>query len=1031
MNLKKLGSGIILSLILLFVSFTSIYADPTLTPTEPIETTPTITPIATPENTITPTPTNTSTQPLNLFVKPTFPTFPPLPTVELPTLPPIPTIPKLEIERNNHAVEIVSPEDQSFTNRSQPLEVRVKFNARNLNIKIGDKEKKAYLGMIRAVELLLNGKSIEVKQLKPAQKEGEVIFNVSLKELPEDIDIVQLQARIYEFYIPSKPKLPSFNNRPVAESDSITVKLGEFKVTWVPDSISTTIQPGTSVPVQVSFVSPITLINAHIEIGQEITDLFATSELELKDIPAGEKVLITFSAVADTTQSLGTFNGKVRLKTENYFSTPLSVTIIINSLPELIPDLFPMPISNRIIEDAATGQNIVVDEIIIGVDPEVTTVNDIKNIIKPIEGAVIIGNSPDLGLYQIQIIGATPASLESIIAKLEEDIKIDLATKHWVSIVDLKTPNDGKFDSWSDEAAGNNYHFELAKFPPAWDIQTGNKNIKLGIIDSGFDINHEDLKGNIVSAQDYLGKEDISGIIGGLEGYFHGTHVAGIAGAVGNNGKGVAGATWDTSLYLYNDTYLACKYVIGHSIPICLDRISSFEIMAVMMKRAIQDGVRIVNISQATDYGEGHIFTDSDRENAEKQNKILSKALLFAQRQGYDVLFTVAAANDHVDAKYFSPASLSNEFPFNVLTVASVDSKGNLSKFSNYGSLIDVAAPGDDIYSTFPILGYKTLSGTSMASPLVAGLGALLLSQDDGLTARQIKIRILAGARAGGKKVSGHDLYIINAEKSLKGEGTIDLPPKVDIVFSVDLTGSMGEEIDALKDELNKIITGLLSASPSTDFQFGLVTYEDYPGFYDSTVCSTSEYSAYYGESGSKPDGDKPFRVEAPVTTDIGLVRNKISNLTIGSGYDGPQSYARVLWESGQADSGIGFRKDALKLLINFGDNVPHDPNLLEDLSPEFVSKFADIKDTGIDPGRNGAIDCGGDDIDFQSIALEAMRSTGVKLLYIDSSEVLLPLWQEWASITGGAAVGINRDGSVPEGTSLAQIILDLVALAH
>jgi hypothetical protein len=131
----------------------------------------------------------------------------------------------------------------------------------------------------------------------------------------------------------------------------------------------------------------------------------------------------------------------------------------------------------------------------------------------------------------------------------------------------------------------------------------------------------------------------------------------------------------------------------------------------------------------------------------------------------------------------------------------------------------------------------------------------------------------------------------------------------------------------------------------------------------------------------------------------------------------------------GQADTGaaLGFRSDALKLLVNFGDNVPHDTNLDEGVdSPPFFDN-----DTGIDPGRNERIDCGGDDIDFQEDALAAMASAGVHLLHIDSSGEpdLAPYWQLWTSRTGGAFAAINNDGTVPGGLDLTDLVIDLLGL--
>jgi len=154
-----------------------------------------------------------------------------------------------------------------------------------------------------------------------------------------------------------------------------------------------------------------------------------------------------------------------------------------------------------------------------------------------------------------------------------------------------------------------------------------------------------------------------------------------------------------------------------------------------------------------------------------------------------------------------------------------------------------------------------------------------------------------------------------------------------------------------------------------------------------------------------------------------------VLGLIQGSGADGPQSYGRVFWELGQTDTGtsLGFRNDALKLIVNFADNVPHDRDLNQGISSPPFATF----DTGVDPGRNGVIDCNNDDIDFQDDAIAALSSTGIRLLHIDSSGYpdYYPYWQFWTSETGGAFAAINPDGSIPGGLDLTDLIVDLLGL--
>jgi hypothetical protein len=324
---------------------------------------------------------------------------------------------------------------------------------------------------------------------------------------------------------------------------------------------------------------------------------------------------------------------------------------------------------------------------------------------------------------------------------------------------------------------------------------------------------------------------------------------------------------------------------------------------------------------------------------------------------------------------------------------------------------------------------YGGMAGTSQAAPQVSGLAGLVLSQHPDYSSSQVKQCILSGAQSSGKEVPGQKFRTIDALDAVKCEGKVKLPSKVDIVFAIDLTGSMGEELERVKAEVKDIVRELTTvASPSTDFNFAVVSYEDYPGSFDSQSCGSS-YSNVYAQPGAKSNGDAPFRVDLSLTADVNALYATVPTLSLGDGKDEPESYARVFWELGQpASSGnIKFRDDALKLVVNFGDNVPHDPNLNQGIdSPPLPSA-----DTGIDPGPNGTIDCGGDDIDLQDDALPALIASKVHLLHIDSSgdANLEPYWRYWTSFTGGAYAPINQDGTIPGDLNLSALIMELLGL--
>jgi hypothetical protein len=236
---------------------------------------------------------------------------------------------------------------------------------------------------------------------------------------------------------------------------------------------------------------------------------------------------------------------------------------------------------------------------------------------------------------------------------------------------------------------------------------------------------------------------------------------------------------------------------------------------------------------------------------------------------------------------------------------------------------------------------------------------------------------------------------------------TPTLLPKADVVISVDLTGSMGGELANLKTEISHIIAALDAAS--ADLNVGIVSHEDYPDYYES--CG---YAAWYGNHDA---GDEPFRVDYAVGSDFAAASAAVVAMSTKDGQDWPESYARVMWESGQDDSGIGYRAGAQKILVMFLDAVPHDCDVLADSSLS----------TGVDPGRNAAAG-DADDIDVQDDAIPSMIHAGVTLLVVYSGDAAYKgVWDHIAVATGGSAVQINDDGTVPGGMSLTDLILGLI----
>lgn len=229
-----------------------------------------------------------------------------------------------------------------------------------------------------------------------------------------------------------------------------------------------------------------------------------------------------------------------------------------------------------------------------------------------------------------------------------------------------------------------------------WSISTG-KDVKVAVLDTGIDLDHPDLNvaGNINKIEPSSSGDDDNG---------HGTHVAGTIAALDNT-FGAVGMAPDAELY-------AVKVLNRRGIGYTTDIIAGIQ-------WSIKHGIEVINMS----LGGG------------SKNDSFEEAIKAAVDSG--IVVVCAAGNNSGDVIY--PAAYED-----AIAVSAVDSSNNLAYFSNFGSDIDVAAPGVAIYSTYRNGRYKTYSGTSMAAPHVAGLAALLIGK--GISA--VKVRGIITATA-------------------------------------------------------------------------------------------------------------------------------------------------------------------------------------------------------------------------------------------------------------------------------------------
>lgn len=298
----------------------------------------------------------------------------------------------------------------------------------------------------------------------------------------------------------------------------------------------------------------------------------------------------------------------------------------------------------------------------------------------------------------------------------------------------------------------------------AWTKTTGSASIIVANIDTGVDRNHEDLKSNMwVNTAEIPNNaidDDKNGYIDDYYGWDwhnndndpmddagHGTHTAGTIAAVGNNAKGVVGVNWKSRI-------MALKFMGANG------GTTSNAIKA--LQYAADKGARVSSNS----WGGGRWAIDIFGEY-----QPLNDALDYVHGKG--MVIVAAAGNDNKNALGYMPASSEK-----VITVAASDYGDAKSSFSNWGK-IDVAAPGELILSTLPNNSYNLMSGTSMATPHVAGLAALILAKNPALTNEEVRQIIYKGADDLG--IAGKDDYFgygrINAGRSVSMASARPLSP--------------------------------------------------------------------------------------------------------------------------------------------------------------------------------------------------------------------------------------------------------------
>jgi subtilisin family serine protease/Tol biopolymer transport system component len=352
----------------------------------------------------------------------------------------------------------------------------------------------------------------------------------------------------------------------------------------------------------------------------------------------------------------------------------------------------------------------------------------------------------------------------------------------------MVVPNDTRYPQmWglnNTGTPGNDIRAEQA-----WNITTGSRNVVVGVVDSGVDINHEDLHDNIwTNPGEIAGNgvdDDGNGLVDDIHGWDfahndatvfdyteptyppslnyagdvedHGTHVAGTIGATGNNSIGVVGVNWQVSL-------LPLKFLTEDGFGSSADLLNALTYAKAMRQLWETSGgtkganIRVLNNS----YG-GFGFSQAELDAI----RSLSDA---------GILFVVAAGNEGLSNDAF-PVYPANYTAPNLISVASSASGGFKSFFSNYGAAtVNITAPGENILSTTPKNTYDFFDGTSMSAPHVSGSAALVCALSPGISVQRLRSLIMySGFVVSWNSGAVSTKRSVDAAKALQGVSSPDV----------------------------------------------------------------------------------------------------------------------------------------------------------------------------------------------------------------------------------------------------------------
>ena len=492
-----------------------------------------------------------------------------------------------------------------------------------------------------------------------------------------------------------------------------------------------------------------------------------------------------------------------------------------------------------------------------------------------------VRKTPDLS--NIYILNLPPdTDIEKVAEEYRKDKNVIYAEPNYI-VRACMVPNDPDFSQ--------QHGLTDIRASEAWDLETGNSNVIIAIVDTGVDMNHEDLDEkiwlNMGETPDDSVDNDGNGYVDDVHGWDfvdvdndpsdymgHGTHVAGIATAETDNGAGIAGVCWAAQIMPIR--------ILNNSGK------GTYTDAAEAVIYAAQKGAKVINMSFGS-YTYSYVFED-------------------ALANAYQTALLVAAAGNDKTLSPFYPAAY-----------AYVVGVGGMGAVSNYGDNTDVYAPGGQIFSTVPHDNYIAWSGTSMAAPFVSGLAALAFSHYPEMSQEDIRARIMQTTDYLGQVVAPggtvlDEIYFINAYNAIS---VVSIPPDIQYVSHI-IDDSVGDgDNDGVADSgetvnmvftvknygglaTNVLVTLQTKADPWTEDPDPLITIVNDT----ASFSAISAYATEDNDGSTGTPGDTPFVFSVAPDTPNNHQVLFVLDISADGGYETSLQFS-IFTQRGREISGI------------------------------------------------------------------------------------------------------------------------------